>query len=190
MQATRRTTVLGLGALALSACAGLLAAADGAGRSADAAGSERRLRCLGRGLPVPRAWPRASRAATFDTAFAQAGFLPGVIERDRNQTEFTRSLEDYLAIAASDERVTNGRSALRQYGPTLSADRGALRRRAAGRHRRLGHGKQLRHAARQRAGGLGSLDARLRGPRGAPSSSSSSSRPCASCRTATSRPRA
>ena len=53
-------------------------------------------------------WRRACRPATFDAAFAQAGFLPGVIERDRNQTEFTRTLEDYLAIAASDERVSQG----------------------------------------------------------------------------------
>ena len=38
-----------------------------------------------------------------------AGFLPGVVERDRNQTEFTRTTEDYLSIAASDERVSLGR---------------------------------------------------------------------------------
>ena len=29
------------------------------------------------------------------------------------------SLEDYLAIAASDERVSKGQVALRQYGPVL-----------------------------------------------------------------------
>ena len=44
-----------------------------------------------------------------------------MIERDRNQTEFTRTLEDYLAIAASDERVSKGRAALGRYGGTLSA---------------------------------------------------------------------
>lgn len=48
---------------------------------------------------------------TLDVAFANAGFLPGVVSRDRNQTEFTRTLEDYLAIAASDRRVRGGRTA-------------------------------------------------------------------------------
>jgi lytic murein transglycosylase len=58
--------------------------------------------------------------ATIDRAFRGAGYLPGVIERDRNQTEFKRSLEDYLAIAASDERVSTGKAKLRQYNSTLS----------------------------------------------------------------------
>jgi len=44
-----------------------------------------------------------------------------VVDRDRNQTEFTRSLDDYLAIAASDTRVTDGRAALRQHRGTLDA---------------------------------------------------------------------
>ncbi len=67
-----------------------------------------------------RAQAQGIAPATIDRAFRTAGFLPGVIERDRNQTEFTRTTEDYLAIAASDERVTNGRAALRQYGSILS----------------------------------------------------------------------
>ncbi len=68
----------------------------------------------------PRAEAQGISPATFDAAFRNAGFVPGVVERDRNQTEFTRTLEDYLAIAASDERVGNGQAALRQYGPTLA----------------------------------------------------------------------
>jgi len=56
-----------------------------------------------------------------DRALSGAGFLPGVIDRDRNQAEFARSLDDYLAIAASDKRVTDGRAALRQYRGTLDA---------------------------------------------------------------------
>ena len=55
-----------------------------------------------------------------DQAFRNAGFLPGVIERDRNQTEFKRSLEDYLSIAASDERVAKGRSNYAAQRTTLS----------------------------------------------------------------------
>lgn len=60
----------------------------------------------------PRAQAQGISAPTLDAGFANAGFLPGVVSRDRNQTEFTRTLEDYLAIAASDERVANGRAAL------------------------------------------------------------------------------
>lgn len=54
-------------------------------------------------------------------AFADTGYLPGVVSRDRNQVEFRRTLEDYLAIAVSDERVARGRAALAQHRPTLGA---------------------------------------------------------------------
>lgn len=70
-----------------------------------------RARAMARGIP----------AATFDMAFRNAGFLPGVVERDRNQTEFTRTLEDYLAIAASAERVAKGKAALSRHRATLAA---------------------------------------------------------------------
>ncbi|MDJ0822341.1 MAG: lytic murein transglycosylase [Paracoccaceae bacterium] len=56
-----------------------------------------------------RAASRGIRASVLDDAFRGAGFLPGVIERDRNQTEFKRSLEDYLAIVAPEEKVSFGR---------------------------------------------------------------------------------
>jgi membrane-bound lytic murein transglycosylase B len=67
-----------------------------------------------------RAQGQGISAGTLDSAFRNAGFLPGVIERDRNQTEFTRTLEDYLAIAASDERISKGRAALARQGSTLA----------------------------------------------------------------------
>ncbi|MGB0659065.1 MAG: lytic murein transglycosylase [Mangrovicoccus sp.] len=54
-------------------------------------------------------------------AFRNSGYLPGVVARDRNQVEFKRSLEDYLAIAASEERVAKGRTAFQQYGSVLRA---------------------------------------------------------------------
>ena len=85
-------------------------------------------------LPAPNpqyaAWvaafrPRAQAAgidgATLDRAFRGAGFLPGVVTRDRNQTEFRRTLEDYLSIAVSDERVEKGRAALARHRPALQA---------------------------------------------------------------------
>jgi membrane-bound lytic murein transglycosylase B len=68
-----------------------------------------------------RAVSRGIAPGTVDAAFRGAGFLPEVIERDRNQTEFKRSLEDYLNIAASEERVSLGRQKFAQYGSTLQA---------------------------------------------------------------------
>ncbi len=68
-----------------------------------------------------RAASRGISSGTLDAAFRGAGFLPEVIEKDRNQTEFTRTLEDYLNIAASDERVSLGRQKYAQYGGTLQA---------------------------------------------------------------------
>ena len=76
-------------------------------------------------LPQPNAgwdaWVAAFRGraqaagiseATLNQAFRGAGYLPGVVERDRKQTEFTRTLQDYLAIMASDEKVATGRGKL------------------------------------------------------------------------------
>jgi membrane-bound lytic murein transglycosylase B len=68
-----------------------------------------------------RAAGRGISQSTLDAAFRGAGFIPEVIEKDRNQTEFTRTLEDYLNIAASDERVSLGRQKYAQYGGVLSA---------------------------------------------------------------------
>lgn len=68
-----------------------------------------------------RAVSRGIAQGTVDMAFRGAGFIPEVIEKDRNQTEFTRTLEDYLNIAASDERVSLGRQKFAQYGGTLQA---------------------------------------------------------------------
>ena len=70
-----------------------------------------RTRALSQGISGP----------VFDSAFRGAGYLPSVVERDRNQTEFTRTLEDYIAIAASDERIAKGRAALSRHATTLRA---------------------------------------------------------------------
>ncbi|OSP56649.1 lytic murein transglycosylase [Pseudoruegeria sp. SK021] len=67
-----------------------------------------------------RAQAQGISQATLNAAFRNSGYLPGVIERDRNQTEFTRTLEDYLAIAASDERVSKGKAALSQNSAALT----------------------------------------------------------------------
>lgn len=124
---TRRAGLMVGAAALLSACVG------GGGRLSGGAGGGYRAPD-----PAPRAVPNAGwdawveafkgRAAsrgisqsTIDAAFRGAGFIPDVIEKDRNQTEFTRTLEDYLNIAASDERVSLGRQKYAQYGSVLSS---------------------------------------------------------------------
>ncbi|MCK0143250.1 lytic murein transglycosylase [Aliiroseovarius sp. F20344] len=66
-----------------------------------------------------RAKARGISSATINRAFRGVGFLPGVVERDRNQTEFVRSFEDYLAIAASDARIEIGRAMLQKHAALL-----------------------------------------------------------------------
>ena len=125
MHMTRRSFGLGLSGFGLSACSGgaprIVTSQSPNGLPAD-------LR------PVPKAsydaWVAAfrGRAAaqgisqnTLAAAFRGTGYLPGVVTRDRNQTEFKRSLEDYLAIAASDERIQKGRAAFARHRGTLNA---------------------------------------------------------------------
>ncbi|MCA3453753.1 MAG: lytic murein transglycosylase [Rhodobacter sp.] len=60
----------------------------------------------------PRALAAGITGQTFDAAFRDARFDPAVVEKDRNQSEFTKSIWDYLDIAVSDERVANGQAAL------------------------------------------------------------------------------
>jgi len=124
MTLSRRTFGLGLGALTLAGCG-----------STSAPQTTRLPTGLPADLrPVPNAgydaWVasfrgRAAAQGIPDTLLTQAfrgtGFLPGVVTRDRNQTEFNRSLEDYLAIAASDERITKGRAAFARHRPVLNA---------------------------------------------------------------------
>ncbi|WP_409518415.1 MULTISPECIES: lytic murein transglycosylase [unclassified Haematobacter] len=59
-----------------------------------------------------RATAQGISPRTFDTAFAGVGYVPEVIQRDRNQAEFTRSIWQYLDSAVSDTRIENGRKAL------------------------------------------------------------------------------
>jgi membrane-bound lytic murein transglycosylase B len=58
--------------------------------------------------------------STLREAFRATGYLPGVVKRDRNQVEFKRTLEDYLSIAASDERISKGRAAFARHRTTLN----------------------------------------------------------------------
>jgi membrane-bound lytic murein transglycosylase B len=67
----------------------------------------------------PRALAAGITPATLDRAFQDVTYNADVIEKDRNQAEFTRALWDYLDSAVSDARVTNGIAALRANAPLL-----------------------------------------------------------------------
>jgi membrane-bound lytic murein transglycosylase B len=66
-----------------------------------------------------RALSRGISGDTFDRAFSGVELQERVVERDRNQAEFSRTLWDYLDSAVSDARVRNGRAALDQHRDTL-----------------------------------------------------------------------
>jgi membrane-bound lytic murein transglycosylase B len=123
MHLSRRHFGLGLGALALSGCGG---SATSTSSSAIPTGLPADLR------PTPNAaydvWVSSFRSravskgisqSTLSSAFRGTGYLPGCVKRDRNQTEFKRTLEDYLSIAASDERISKGRAAFGRHASTL-----------------------------------------------------------------------
>lgn len=57
--------------------------------------------------------------AIFDAAMSGVEHLPDVIRRDRNQSEFTKTIWDYLDTAVSDLRVANGRRAMAEYADVL-----------------------------------------------------------------------
>ncbi len=52
--------------------------------------------------------------ATFERAFREVRFDLDVITKDRNQSEFTKTIWEYLDSAASDDRIENGKQALLQ----------------------------------------------------------------------------
>lgn len=125
MNMKRRHFLSGLGALSITACA-----------------TDRPLEQSIRGVsrlpadlrPTPSSafanWvasfrPRALRAGissdTLDVAFADAGYIPGVVTRDGTQIQTRRTLEEYLSIATSDDRLATGRVALSRHSNTLAA---------------------------------------------------------------------
>lgn len=124
MTITRRTFALTLGAFGLSACRGTIAQTTSRSKSTGLAPDMRPQPNAGYDAWVASFKNRASgyglSSATIAAGFRGAGYLPGVVKRDRNQTEFKRSLEDYLSIAASDERVSKGRAAFARHRSTLN----------------------------------------------------------------------
>jgi len=59
-------------------------------------------------------------AATLEAALVGLEPLERVIELDRNQPEFTLTLDDYLRRAVSETRIARGREALRQHRELLA----------------------------------------------------------------------
>jgi membrane-bound lytic murein transglycosylase B len=70
------------------------------------------FRLRARALGVPQ--------ATLDAVLPGLTYLPDVVERDRNQAEFTRAIWDYLDRAVSDLRIEMGRKALEDHAALLA----------------------------------------------------------------------
>ncbi|WP_420004710.1 lytic murein transglycosylase [Arenibacterium sp. LLYu02] len=66
-----------------------------------------------------RARAQGISQSVLNAAFRGVTYDPEVIKRDRNQSEFTKTIWEYLDSAASDKRVSNGGDALRQHRRTL-----------------------------------------------------------------------
>ncbi len=67
--------------------------------------------------------PRAAEAGVGEQALAALeglGFLSSVVDLDRNQNEFSKTLWDYLDSAVSDGRIAGGERAIAAHGETLA----------------------------------------------------------------------
>ena len=60
-----------------------------------------------------RARAAGIRDSVFNASFQGIRYNTSVVQKDRNQSEFTKQIWDYLDSAVSDTRVRNGREALR-----------------------------------------------------------------------------
>ena len=67
-----------------------------------------------------RALAQGIRPQVFDAAFRGVRYDVDVVQKDRNQSEFTKQIWEYLDSAASETRVRNGRDALRKHRSLLS----------------------------------------------------------------------
>jgi lytic murein transglycosylase len=66
-----------------------------------------------------RALAAGISSATLD-ALAGAEYLPNVVRNDRRQSEFTKTIWDYLDTAVSEDRIAHGLKALKNQGETLA----------------------------------------------------------------------
>ncbi len=63
----------------------------------------------------PRALAAGIPAEVFDRAMTGLSFDPGIVTKDRNQNEFTKTIWDYLDTAVSEARIAAGREALQRH---------------------------------------------------------------------------
>ncbi|WP_127113103.1 lytic murein transglycosylase [Shimia sediminis] len=68
-----------------------------------------------------RALSAGIQASVFDAALTGVKYNADVIQKDRNQSEFTKTIWDYLDSAASDARIRNGKAALNTHRKKLEA---------------------------------------------------------------------
>ncbi len=114
---SRRGVLGGIGLLGLSACGAGGTVSQGVAESWPAVPNDGFDLWL-QGMQA-RAAARGISGAS-QAALMQAGFLPGVIEKSQTQTEFTRTTEDYLAIATAPDRVVQGRAEFAARGALLA----------------------------------------------------------------------
>ncbi|NJS40734.1 MAG: lytic murein transglycosylase [Rhodobacteraceae bacterium] len=67
----------------------------------------------------PRALAAGVPAATFDASLRGVEFNAKVVERDRNQNEFSKTIWDYLDTAVSEDRVALGMKAMAKHRALL-----------------------------------------------------------------------
>ncbi len=68
-----------------------------------------------------RAQAQGIQPSVLQRAFDGVTYDADVIRRDRHQSEFTKTIWDYLDSAASDTRIRNGKAALRDHRTTLES---------------------------------------------------------------------
>ncbi len=66
-----------------------------------------------------RAKAKGISPRVLNAALSGVSYLPEVVAKDRNQSEFTREIWDYLDFAASPIRIENGQKAMRQHAAVL-----------------------------------------------------------------------
>ncbi|MEO1537871.1 MAG: lytic murein transglycosylase [Pseudomonadota bacterium] len=67
-----------------------------------------------------RARAAGIRDSVFNASFQGVRYNTEIIQRDRNQSEFTKQIWEYLDSAASETRIRNGRAALKDHRRVLS----------------------------------------------------------------------
>lgn len=68
-----------------------------------------------------RARAQGINGGVFDRAFRGVRYNTDVVQKDRNQSEFTKQIWDYLDSAANPKRVQDGQRMLRRHSRTLNA---------------------------------------------------------------------